>query len=442
NEWKAHSGLATLQRVSKHWREAGSEYRAAIDIIERERSKIRYDELKFTFLSSLIRFYQEYVDFLMDRGQTQRAFEVAASSRARVLSEKLHTSALTRTKAAARLHRLVANTQTILASYWLAPGRSFLWVIDESGLRAFILPPEEEIASKVISWRKAVLESDSEDTPNEAGQWLNHHLISDHFTVPRNYTLVVAPDGSLFELNFEALPTGRNGGYWIDKTTIAVAPAPSLLRSLEHPKNDYLLLIGDPDFESAEFPRLAHLNKEMSDISSQFTKKDVYRGAAATPEAYRRAPTAHYSVVHFAAHAVASWDNPLDSAILLSGGVNHKLYARDITRYPLHAGLVTLSACQTAGKRTYAGEGLTGLAWAFLSAGAAQVVAGLWDVDDRATSSLMSRFYTSIQSGELPVRALRSAKLSLMRSSNMYRNPLYWAGFEVFTNGVYRGSPI
>lgn len=48
----------------------------------------------------------------------------------------------------------------------------------------------------------------------------------------------------------------------------------------------------------------------------------------------------------------------------------YKLHARDIVALPLTAELVTLSACHSAGARAFAGEGLVGLAWGFLSAGA------------------------------------------------------------------------
>jgi CHAT domain-containing protein len=100
--------------------------------------------------------------------------------------------------------------------------------------------------------------------------------------------------------------------------------------------------------------------------------------------------------------------------------------------------LVTLSACQTAGSRTYYGEGLTGFSWAFLSAGARNVVAGLWDVDDRATTSLMKNFYDQLALGLSPASALRRAKLELMASGGPYRKPRYWAAFETFTKALYQ----
>ena len=51
-------------------------------------------------------------------------------------------------------------------------------------------------------------------------------------------------------------------------------------------------------------------------------------------------------------------------------GDSYKLYARDIVKHHLTARLVTISACEGAGKRAYSGEGLVGLSWAFLRAGA------------------------------------------------------------------------
>jgi CHAT domain-containing protein len=143
--------------------------------------------------------------------------------------------------------------------------------------------------------------------------------------------------------------------------------------------------------------------------------------------------------LHFATHAVANRESPLDSAIVLSGPPDsRKLYAREILQYPITADLVTLSACQTAGSRTYYGEGLTGFSWAFLSAGARNVVAGLWDVDDRATASLMQNFYDELSHDQSPVSALRKAKLGLLAQKSALRKPRYWAAFETFTKALYR----
>ncbi len=101
-------------------------------------------------------------------------------------------------------------------------------------------------------------------------------------------------------------------------------------------------------------------------------------------------------------------------------------------QHPLHADLVTISACYGAGERAYSGEGLVGLAWAFLRAGAHNVIAGLWEVTDASTEQLMDRFYDELGKGADPDVALRAAKLSLLRGS-AYHNPFYWAPFQLYT---------
>jgi CHAT domain-containing protein len=114
-----------------------------------------------------------------------------------------------------------------------------------------------------------------------------------------------------------------------------------------------------------------------------------------------------------------------------------KLYARDIIHRPLHADLVTISTCYGAGARAYTGEGLVGLSWAFLRAGAHNVIGALWEVSDVSTPQLMGNLYGEIKKGRRPEVALRTAKLSLLRSNSVFRKPFYWAPFQ-----LYAGSPV
>jgi CHAT domain-containing protein len=118
--------------------------------------------------------------------------------------------------------------------------------------------------------------------------------------------------------------------------------------------------------------------------------------------------------------------------VILSGDGSYKLYASDVLERPLAADLVTISACRSAGERTYAGEGLVGFAWAFLRAGARRVIAGLWDVDDRSTAELMERLYGALAGGASPSAALRAAKRAAIKGAGAGAKPYYWAPFEVF----------
>jgi CHAT domain-containing protein len=76
---------------------------------------------------------------------------------------------------------------------------------------------------------------------------------------------------------------------------------------------------------------------------------------------------------------------------------------------------------------------LVGLSWAFLRAGAHNVIGALWEVNDASTPLLMDRLYEELQAGRPPDAALRAAKLSLIHSQAVYRKPLYWGGFQLYT---------
>jgi CHAT domain-containing protein len=138
-------------------------------------------------------------------------------------------------------------------------------------------------------------------------------------------------------------------------------------------------------------------------------------------------------MIHFAAHAEANLESPLDSAVILSeDSQGFKLYAKDIVNLQLSTNLVTLSACHSAGARSYHGEGMVGFAWAFMQSGVRNVIAGLWDVDDTSSSQMMITLYKGIASGKRPSTALREAKLEMLKSNGSQQKPVYWAPYQTY----------
>ena len=72
-----------------------------------------------------------------------------------------------------------------------------------------------------------------------------------------------------------------------------------------------------------------------------------------------------------------------------------------------------------------------GLGYAFLHAGAKQVVSTLWSVDDTQSKELMVAFYREyIRNGRNAAQALRHSQLAVMSHSPA---PYYWAGFTLTT---------
>jgi CHAT domain-containing protein len=196
-----------------------------------------------------------------------------------------------------------------------------------------------------------------------------------------------------------------------------------------------LLLIGAPNAAGAEYPELPAAKAEIEAIRSRFADRNpvIRMGPDATPQSFLDAMPGRFSMIHFAAHAETNSQSPLESAIILSrSGETFKLYARDIAALKLSADLVTISACRSAGARSYGGEGLVGFTWAFLRSGARSVIAGLWDVSDLSSSELIPALYQELASAKQPAAALRQAKRTLLHSSGPYRKPYYWAPFQTY----------
>jgi CHAT domain-containing protein len=339
------------------------------------------------------------------------------------------------------LQALARSSHCILLSYWLAPKQSYAWVITPAKIELFRLPPEKEIRTLVESYRTAIEDlRDPIESHHPAGEKLSQILLGPiRELVPAGSRVTIVPDGALHSLNFETLPGVKDPSkYWIEDVIVSVAPSLGLLLNshlANRPQNS-LLAIGDPEPAGQEYPRLPNARKEVETIAALFTpnNKLVYQGRESNPSAYDHASPARFSLVHFAAHATANRASPLDSALILSReGNKYTLTARDIMKVPLDADLVTLSSCRSAGARAYSGEGLVGLTWAFLQAGARRVIAGLWDVNDESTSTLMASLYGDLARGVAAEDALRAAKLSLVHAGYPYRKPYYWGPFQLYT---------
>jgi CHAT domain-containing protein len=260
--------------------------------------------------------------------------------------------------------------------------------------------------------------------------------------IPKNSRVILLPAENLNALNFETLIVPEpNPHFWIEDVILSEAGSLTLL-SASSPnaaaRQKNLLLVGNPDSADSSFPALVQAPAEIQKVSSHFPEPQctLLQGKNATASAYFRSNPDRYSYLHFVTHGIASQTRPLESAVILSrDGDSYKLYARDIVAHPLKAQLVTISACNGAGTRAYAGEGLVGLSWAFLRAGAHNVVASLWEVSDASsTAQLMDALYSGLDRGEDPAAALRDAKLLVLKANanTVFRKPFYWAPFQLY----------
>jgi CHAT domain-containing protein len=166
-------------------------------------------------------------------------------------------------------------------------------------------------------------------------------------------------------------------------------------------------------------------------------------------------------------------ENPMLRSGLAFRGANHPfnegedglLTAFEIANIDLFGTeLVVLSACETGVGETKIGEGVTGLKRALFLAGSKTQVLSLWKVDDFATRTLMTEWYSALLNGDDRVESLQDVQLRMAtnqlseenasqadedRSSSLslphetetgddnfsgWSHPYYWAAFTISGN--------
>lgn len=452
--WEAQARLAEVYAVQGKTRLAEHEFLAAIGKIVKAWDAVDREESRLSFLSVAIDFYAQYVNFLISQNRPLDALKVADLSRAQTLEHGLSLTTDGKPKekklpgketlalGKLRPEDIARRRNAVILFYWLGESRSYLWVIAPSKTTLFPLPKSGDIDAAVKSYRDTFV--DPRD-PFESGKALGTKLYESlvlpaEKLIPKDSRVIILPDGSLNSLNFETLIVpGPQPHYWIEDVTVSIANSLSLLQRARRespPEAPKLLLFGDALFASKEFPVLPDSGKETDILKKYFPEshRSLFTKADARASTYLSSNPGKYSYLHFATHGTASSARPLESAIILSPeGDSFKLYARDIVQRPLSAYLVTISACNGAGVKVYAGEGLIGLSWAFLRAGAHNVIGGLWEVSNASTPQLMDELYKGLSKGDDPALALRKAKLNFVHSTEYYSRPFYWAPFQLYS---------
>ena len=441
----AERALAALYERQNDLGSTDRMYRTALNTFESARDQLRNETSKLPFSANATIIYDDYIHFLIAQHRPDEALLVADQSRALTLAQGLGISKSSAVHAPRlRPADLARKTGATLLFYWLGAKQSYLWAISARKTSLYTLPAQQQIKDSTERYRKKLLGfGDPLEDSDLDGTALYQKLVAPAFaSLAPNPNIIVLSDGALSQLNFETLivPAPRPH-YWIEDATISSAPSLQMLASA-HPAlsaQRKLLLIGDAVSPGADYPNLPMASMEIQQIQQEVGTRNstVFSREHATPAAYLDAGPQQFAYVHFVAHGVSSPIDPLDSAIILSRSSSaedsFKLHAREIIQHPIRADLVTISACYGGGARSFAGEGPVGLAWAFLRAGAHNVIGALWEVSDQATPQLMGDLYRSLDSGLPPSVALHRAKLALLRSNKEFHKPFYWAPLQVYT---------
>lgn len=282
-------------------------------------------------------------------------------------------------------------------------------------------------------------------TANEMSQWLDTHLkptLTQFITQfePNQIILIPHVDWHLLPIHLVSI----NDELLALRYPVCYLPSLQVLRLIrERPpaRQEEGCIIANPlgDLVAADL--------ESETVYQLRAKKDkLLSRQAATLAAVREVLNkAQHS--HFSCHGYFAAD--LKAGLRLTDG---ELVAKEMfTSIRLdNPRLVVMSACETAQIQPTLADEYMGLSSSFLFAGAHNVLATLWRVDDNASCLLIEEFYQGLNDGLSPVNALQQAQRHLRQLSrdelyqrlkadklpSDFKNSYYWAGFVLIGDGV------
>jgi len=351
----------------------------------------------------------------------------------------------------------------VLLEYVLDDPISFCIAVTRRGAHVQALPIGRKEVGKLAE--QFVDEVRAKGAGVETSKRLFRALLEPIPEARRAARLIVAPDGTLNLLPFEALRDDQ-GEYLLKSRVISYVPSGTILDVLRRGRKNEsaarpFLGVGDVAYENqggagrripAPETVRGRVLRGMADLSGMRlqdlpqTREEVEKigkivgpeavilmGKDATETAFKKEPLDQFRVLHLAVHGFADTQYPERSALVLGrdpkSGDDGLLQVREIIRLRLNAELTTLSACDTGVGKLQGQEGVSSLVEAFLVAGSKSVVASLWSADDTFASALMDRFYQRLGQGEDTSTALRDAKLDLLARYGDQVSPFYWAAF-------------
>ena len=378
-----------------------------------------------------------------------------------------------KTLTAEEVQREILDDNQILIEYLVGQQHLFVWALTKSDLKfraldltrgeledrlAQISPlfQKEKAAQDIqIDHRWANIQA---DRLHDLYQILIEAPVGD--VIKPGMEVIIVPDGVLHYFPFEILVTELKGNtihYWVETHPISYAASASLLNpKLEwegHAGSDFLAF-GNPDFGSEQskgiitwvnslvpfksilrgtrFEPLPYSELEVEAIAENFSDRAVLTGRQASEARFKKiAP--EYRFIHLATHNITDDRHPMYSKIILAQTGNQKedgyLQTYEVYNLRLNADLVVLSGCNTGLGRLSRGEGIIGMARAFLYAGAPSLVVSLWPVKDESTAELMKLFYRNLKAGMPKNQALQKTKVELIRAKGWKRDPFYWGAF-------------
>ncbi len=267
-----------------------------------------------------------------------------------------------------------------------------------------------------------------------------HWLWQDSLTKKQDHCIII-PDGILGYLPFDALITDSNytayPGQWpylINQTDLYYSYSLQTALQQEQVRRPHQLFAGFfVSFDSSAQTSLPAVRKEYDAIRNVIDG-DFFREKDASLAAFNKS-LGEVNLLHISTHSFLQGKENMPVLQL----ADNKFFLFELYGKSFQPQLVVLSACRTGHGMLAEGEGIISLARGFTATGAAGIVAGLWNMNDEATATLVGIFYRQLVANNRPADALHAAKLQWLQEKNgqdLQKLPYFWAGM------IYSGDNL
>ncbi len=272
--------------------------------------------------------------------------------------------------------------------------------------------------------------------------------------------VLISPNAAMAYVPFALMDTTRDMVHVPSGTVFATLREMQVKRIQDKVVGAKVLAMGDPDYRIAgstervykgaltrgarggQMPQLPETAVEVNSIAKKARGDTVLLAKNATETNFWKElkKRKRWRSIHFACHGLVDPDDATRCSVELTADSENdgSILALDIFNRDVQTDLVVLSGCETGKGRILKGEGVVGLARAFMQAGAPRVIASLWRVNDEATQALMTEFYRlwnpKDRSQAVPTAtALRKAQLFVRDHPNgKWKDPRFWAAWMLW----------
>jgi CHAT domain-containing protein len=431
-------GLGRAYRKVNRLDDAERELKAGIELVETQRRTVVQSQLRISHFDRVWDVFEEMVQLQLQRGDRSAAFEYAERGRARTLMDaRAWIGPIPSVSdVAARL-----PDRTALVYLSVLSDRFIAWVVARDAVHFLERPTPRGMLQRLAT---RILAAQAAGQP----QFLQHALEEAHDEliepirawVAAGTHLYIAADGPLQSVPFAALRDKRTGTFLGIEHPIAIVPnARALLATVRRPADaTQALVVGASGAHVSGLRSLQPLpfaEAEAAHVAKAYPRATLWTGAHATPDAFLRGlPSA--DVVHFAGHAIANAQYPLLSHLVLSPseGTPGELFSFQLADVRLRPwSTVVLAGCGTGAGRAARGEGSLSIARPFITGGAAEVIATIWDLPDKEALSLFDTVHAYLRAGAPAHLALWQARRAAFSSEQSALNdPSFWGGVVAY----------